>query len=72
MRNTNLDERVDNAASSGVRVEKTDHGWRVYQGGDDPETRFLSPSSDELARLKRKAERTYWVRKRLGRSAETA
>ena len=50
--------------ANGVRVEKTDHGWRIYYDGNDPETRYLSPSPRELARLKRRAEKEYERRKR--------
>ena len=46
-------------SSNGVRVEKTDHGWRIYYHGDNPETRYLSPDPATLARLKEKAEREY-------------
>lgn len=51
-------------APDGFRIEKTDHGWRVYHHGNDPATRYLSPDPQTLARLKAQAERDYERRKK--------
>ena len=56
--------RNNSATSDGYRIEKTDHGWRVYHHGANPETRYLSPDPHTLARLKKEAERDF-----AGRSA---
>lgn len=56
-------------SANGVRVEKTDHGWRVYYHGDDPATRYLSPDPKTLARLKAAAERDYERKQRRSKQA---
>lgn len=62
-----LSTHSDVQAETTVELEKTAHGWRIYHLGDDPETRFLSPSPETLRHLRRKAERKYrraaWIRR---------